>query len=57
MKNHEAKKYSCDNCHYFFYVDDSAEYPARCPYCSCEVVAMEMVEFNLPEESCHPVLP
>lgn len=41
-----VKKYTCDCCHYFFYVDADEEYPSLCPYCSCEVVPMEMVDWE-----------
>lgn len=58
MNEQNVKKYSCSNCNYFFYVDaQSDDYPDHCPYCSCEVVDSEMVDFVLPSESCHAMHP
>lgn len=47
-ETNNVKKYTCDNCHYFFYLNDAQDdYPTRCPYCGCEIVAFEMEDFHL----------
>lgn len=40
-----VQKYTCDNCHYFFYLDDTDDM-TYCPYCSCEIVPMEIEKFD-----------
>lgn len=40
-----VKKYTCDNCHYFVYLDDEDDL-TTCPYCSCEIMPLEIEEVD-----------
>lgn len=40
-----VQKYTCENCHYFFYLDETEDI-AVCPYCSCEIVPLEIEEVS-----------